>query len=120
MVEIIKDNIYNIAAIAAFVSILVVLYKKGRSENVKRIILNLVIKAEANFGKGTGEIKYNEIVSGIYKVLPSIVLLFLTEKDLDNMIEEAVKHMKELLKENKNIVNKECEVILIKEDDKDE
>jgi len=98
MIEFIKVNIYSIAAIILAIVILLFLYKRGKTEAVRKIVLSLVVQAEKALGSGTGELKYAMVVENIYRVLPFILTLLLSKKELDIIIENAVDYMKEYLK----------------------
>jgi len=91
-------NIYSIAAIILAIVILLFLYKRGKTEAVRKIVLSLVVQAEKALGSGTGELKYAMVVENIYRVLPFILTLLLSKKELDIIIENAVDYMKEYLK----------------------
>jgi len=83
MIEFIKVNIYSIAAIILAIVILLFLYKRGKTEAVRKIVLSLVVQAEKALGSGTGELKYAMVVENIYRVLPFILTLLLSKKELD-------------------------------------
>ena len=91
------DVILNIAIIAMFVALLLILYKDNKKEGVKKIILALVVQAEKNLGSKTGDLKYAEVMKGLYGALPSIVRILFTEEDIDNYIEDGVQKLKEML-----------------------
>lgn len=91
------DVILNIAIIAMFVALLLILYKDNKKEVVKKIILALVVQAEKNLGSKTGDLKYAEVMKGLYGALPSIVRILFTEEDIDNYIEDGVQKLKEML-----------------------
>lgn len=93
-------SVGNIAVIVAFVVVLAGLYYLGYKDRMKEILFYLVTKAEAEFGGGTGQIKYSAVVTWIYERIPSIVKFFLTEKELDRLIEAAVEEMKKYLENN--------------------
>lgn len=67
----------------------------------RKIALALVIEAEAKYGSGTGDIKYAEVVGKIYSLLPFTLKIFISEKFIDTLIEDAVQFMKEKLGEAK-------------------
>lgn len=100
MLSFIKENIYSVITIILFVVAMVFLYKNQRRETVRKIVLSLVVQAEKALGSGTGELKYAMVVENIYKTLPGILTLFISEKELDNMIEVAVHKMKECLSQD--------------------
>lgn len=91
------DVILNIAIIAMFVALLLILYKNNKKEVVKKIILALVVQAEKNLGSKTGDLKYAEVMKGLYSALPSIVRILFTEEDINNYIEDGVQKLKEML-----------------------
>lgn len=91
------DVILNIAIIAMCVVLLLILYKDNKKEVVKKIILALVVQAEKNLGSKTGDLKYAEVMKGLYGALPSIVRILFTEEDIDNYIEDGVQKLKEML-----------------------
>lgn len=103
MLNIIQDNLSSILVAIAVIVGLIFLYKAGKKEMVKKVVLDLVVKAELAFGNGTGELKYAEVVAGIYDKLPAIVIFFLSQKEIDSMIEGAVCHMKKMLAKGKNL-----------------
>ena len=80
-----------------------ILYKKGNSSWVKRIVLSLVIEAEKKLGSGTGELKYNIVIEGLYRRLPWILRLIYSEKQLDKLIEDAVDFLREYLADGRNL-----------------
>jgi len=81
-----------------------VLYKRGKTEFVRRIILALVTEAEKRYGTGTGELKYNHVVERVYEVLPWILRILFTKEQLDKMIEDAVEYLKRYLAEGRDLL----------------
>ena len=99
-------NIINNTDIIIFVIILIALtvyaYKKGKA-GLLAATLYLVSVAEEEWGSKTGKIKFAEVLSTLKKTYPVISLL-IREKDLEKIIEDALKEMKEILssKESEN------------------
>lgn len=91
-----------IAVLALLITALLLFFiAKGKYRKIaKQILLSLVVVAEKKFGSGTGEIKFACVVDTFYTRMPAIVQILLTEKDLSNMIEQAVSKMKEVLADN--------------------
>lgn len=81
-----------------------VLYRNGRKDLVRKMILSFVVQAEKNLGSGTGELKYAFVVERVYEVMPRIFKLLYTKKQIDGMIEEAVEYLKRYLAEGKNLL----------------
>jgi len=90
----------SILFIAIVVIGLMVLMKKGYSYYAKQILFYLVTKAEAEFGGGTGQLKYAAVTTWLYEKLPAIAKFILTPKTIDALIEEAVQQMKKYLTSN--------------------
>jgi len=101
------DILINLAVVLAVIGLLAFLIYKGKTGIVKKIVLALVIQAEANWGSGTGKIKFAEVLGTVYAKLPMIVRIFITETALSILIEEAVDFMKEQLLDKKINENKE-------------
>lgn len=94
----------NILIIVIVFFSLIYLYRIGKRDTARKIILGLVIQAEKALGSGTGELKYAMVVERAYNVLPTLIRFFITKKELDNLIEEAVRYMKTQLSEGKDIL----------------
>lgn len=106
------EFIYNyglpVLLVVAFAVVLFILYKKGYKNFVKQICFYLVCEAEAQFGGGTGTLKFAAVTSWLYERLPVVCKLLFTQKQIDAFIEEAVTKMKEWLKTNdkaQNLIN---------------
>jgi len=80
------------------------LYKIGKKETVRKIILALVIQAEKALGSNTGELKYTMVVERLYELSPFLLKLLVTKKEIDNMIEDAVIFMKNYLAEGRTLL----------------
>lgn len=117
MADFIKINISSIIMVVLFIVGLLLLYRNGKKEFVRKIILSLVIQAEKALGSGTGELKYAMVIEELYFTLPSILRLLITKKELDKMISNSVEYLKEYLKDGKNLLGYEDEYIIRYEDE---
>ena len=104
MLEFIKMNWGSIITIVFVVVGLLLLYKNGKKEFVRQAVLSLVVQAEKALGSGTGELKYAMVVENIYKMLPGILTLLISKKELDRLIEDGVQYMKEYLSRDKDLL----------------
>lgn len=100
MVDLLITHWDSVLVVIAFIALIIYLVKKGAQKKVNNMLFYLVTEAEAIFGSGTGELKYAAVVTSLYEILPSILKILLTEKQIDDMIEQAVQDMKEYLKEH--------------------
>jgi hypothetical protein len=100
MENFVNEHIGSIIVAVVFLIVVAVLYfaAKGKYRKVaKQIMLSLVVTAEERFGDGTGKIKFSYVVDRLYEKLPVIVQIVFSEKEIENMIEDAVAKMKEFL-----------------------
>ena len=96
----------DIILLALVITILLLLYKKGKIAIVKSIVTSLVVRAEKELGTSTGIAKYNQVVSDLYLSLPIIVKILFTKDDFYNYIYEAVKWLKTQLEDpNVNLLS---------------
>ena len=92
----------NISAVLIFIAVVVILWFEKR-DLAKKIILGLVIQAEAEWGSGTGKIKFQEVLGQAYSKLPMIVRIFVSQSDIEEWIEEGVQWLKTELQKGKTI-----------------
>lgn len=102
MYNFIIKNWDSILTIILFIVFLLSLIKKGATTQVNEILFYLVTEAEKEFGNGTGALKYAAVTTWLYERLPSIIKVLFTSKQIDLMIEKAVKDMKDYLDTNIN------------------
>ena len=93
----------DILAVAVFVTVMVLLIKNGHKQKVKEILFYLVTQAEKQFGEKQGQLKYACVVTWLYERMPVVCRFFFSEREINTLIESAVKRMKEyLLSEEKS------------------
>lgn len=100
MEEFLIKNVSNIIFVVVAVIVLIILFKRGATKQMKDILFHLVLRAEQEYGTGTGEMKYAAVVSGLYEKVPSLASWLFTKRQINNMIEMAVVQMKEYLNTN--------------------
>lgn len=88
-----KELFINIAVLTVFFSILIFIWKQGYKKQAHKALLIFVIQAEKAWGRGTGKIKFAEV----YSKLPILVKLLFSQEEISEMIESAVRLMKEHL-----------------------
>ncbi len=104
--EIISNNI-ELVMLGLTIVILTTMIKLGGRKQVLEILFYLVVKAEQEFGSGTGELKFASVVTWLYSHIPTVYKFLFTKKEIDKMIEFSVQRMKEYLTKNtyaKNII----------------
>lgn len=90
MIEFLTDYWDSMLVIVLFIVICIVLVRKGSTQYVKQMLFYLVTRAEAEYGSGTGELKYAAVTTWLYERMPAIIKFFFTAKQIDAMIEAAV------------------------------
>lgn len=78
-------------------SVIFYLRTSGTEQVLYKAALYLVSLAEEEWGSGTGKIKFAEVFVSLKKEYP-LLTLFATEETLTDIIEEALKEMKRILK----------------------
>jgi hypothetical protein len=81
----------------AFVSGAIVLIRKGEIGKLKTILLRLCLEAEKEFGGGTGTIKFADVVSKIYPMIPDIIKPFITQATLSKLVDAALVTLRKQL-----------------------
>lgn len=94
--EWINANLVAIVVVAIIVIALLVLAYNNKKGLLNRAALYAVSKAEEAWGSDTGRIKFAEVYTYLTKQYP-IVTFFFTEKQLTEIIEEALAEMKKIL-----------------------
>ena len=100
MVDFIKSNLSSILFVIMVVLAMILAIRLGYIKQVKQMLLAFVIKAEKEFGGGTGEIKFAAVAGWVWERLPAVARFFISQTDVGNLIEEAVAYMKEYLSKN--------------------
>ena len=113
MLEFIKLNLSSILVALLFIVGLLFIYKRGKKDFVRQVVLSLVVQAEKALGSGTGELKYAMVVEELYKVLPIILAMLISKRELDKLITDAVDYLKEYLKKDKDLLGYEDEYIKV-------
>lgn len=72
-------------------------------QNLVPIALVLVTDAEIEFGGGTGPIKRSYVIAELYKLIPDEYKKYITEQNLDDIINKALEEAEKLWAENTNI-----------------
>lgn len=93
----------SVLVIVAFLTVVVVLIKRGETKILKQILFNLVTQAEKQFGSGTGSLKYAAVADWIYQRIPAVLKLLFTSSDIEKMIEAALEEAKKAWGANENL-----------------
>lgn len=100
MIDFIVSNWDSVLVIILFTVGILFMIKKGATRQVNEILFYLATEAEREFGNGTGALKYAAVTTWLYERLPSVIKILFTDKQIDQMIENAVDDMKDYLDTN--------------------
>lgn len=103
MLDFITTHWLSILVVVAFIVLIVILALRGKKQIIYKMLYALVNEAEKQYGAGTGSIKFAEVITKIYAMLPAIIKIFITYDTLEKWIEEAVVKMKKDLEEKAQI-----------------
>lgn len=85
----------SVLVVLAVIAVLIILYKRGKIDILKKVLFTFVTEAERQFGGGTGELKKATVIKWIYERLPKIVTLIITPKEVERLIESVLAYAKE-------------------------
>jgi hypothetical protein len=78
-------------------AVLILLWRRGKKDLVKKFIYSLVVQAEKQLGSKTGQEKFAAVMAAIYQRIPFIIRFFFSQQNLTDFIEWAVAKLKERL-----------------------
>lgn len=94
MIEFITAHWASILVVLVFIGLIVFLAVRGKKDIIYKMLYALVTEAEKQYGAGTGSIKFAEVMTKIYSMLPAIIKVFITYATLSKWIEDALKKAK--------------------------
>ena len=78
-------------------------YIKRLLQNLAPIALVLVTNAEIDFGGGTGQLKRSQVIDELYKRIPDEYKKYITEDNLDTIINAALESAEKLWADNPKV-----------------
>jgi hypothetical protein len=94
IISFLAANWDSVLVVVAVVAGVIVLYRRGEIAIIENLLFTLVIKAEKEFGGGTGELKRATVLDWVYERLPKIVTLFISHKMIEGFLEAALEYAK--------------------------
>lgn len=96
-------NTYGLDAALVIVGVFVLLYIVYLAKNNKKLLslaaLELVARAEKEYGGKTGEIKYATVAGQLYRRIPVAFRPFVSEAVLGELVDKAVKQLQKALQD---------------------
>lgn len=103
ILEFLLANWDSVLVVLVFFGLIVALIKRGETAVLKKILFSLVIKAEKEFGGGTGKLKLATVSDWIYQRIPAVLKLLFSQKDIETMIESVLEEAKKAWGTNGNL-----------------
>lgn len=100
IINFIFENYSEIFIVFLLISPIVFLAANNNLSYLKAELFSLVNEAENIYGSKTGELKLMYVVKSIYKKMPLSFRTFMSENQLEKIIEKVLKKYKEFLKNN--------------------
>jgi hypothetical protein len=104
MFEFIATHWASILVVLIFIAVIVLFALRGKKQIIYKMLYALVTEAEKQYGSGTGSIKFAEVMTKIYSMLPTVIKIFITYDTLTKWIEEALTEAKNRWKKEAGIV----------------
>lgn len=83
--------------------VLIILWRKGKRDEVKLAIYWFVSEAEKYLGSKAGKAKKGMVIEAVYSRLPVVFRLVFTKNEIDEFIEASVKELKDYLDKGYNL-----------------
>ena len=96
LLEFLMQNWDSVLVVIGFIVLCLVLIKRGETATLNKILFALVTQAEKELGGGTGKLKLSTVVDALYQRIPAILKFLFTEKELEQMVEDARAAAKKL------------------------
>lgn len=84
----------SILVVLVFIAVVVFFAVRGKKQIIYKMLYALVTEAEKQYGSGTGAIKFAEVMTKIYAMLPTVIKIFITYDTLEAWIEKALTDAK--------------------------
>jgi hypothetical protein len=104
MIEFITAHWTSILAVLIFIMVIIFLALRGKKQIIYKMLYTLVTEAEKQYGEGTGSIKFAEVMTKIYSMLPTVIKIFITYDTLARWIEDALAEAKDRWKKEAGII----------------
>lgn len=108
IIEFLILNLSDILFVIATIAIVIYSLVTNKLEYLKADIFSLITEAEEIYGAKTGRIKLMYVIRKIYVKMPVVLKLFITEKQMEKIVEKMLTKVKESWTKN-NLKNEEQE-----------
>ncbi len=100
IIEFLIENWSDVTLVNSVLFIIIYSSFTNKTEYLKADLFSLVTEAEKIYGGKTGQIKLMYVVRKIHSKMPVILKMFLSEKQLEKIIENVLRKAKKSWSEN--------------------
>ncbi len=101
-VEFLIENWSDVMLVISVLFVIIYSFFTNRIEYLRAQLFSLVTEAEKIYGGKTGKTKLMYVVEKIYKKMPAVLKIFLSEKQLEKIIEDVLENAKKSWLEKQN------------------
>lgn len=88
------NNLDGVLLIIGSIFALFASYKHKSFEGIRQMLFAVITKAEEEYGPGMGLLKMADVASYVWEHIPGVLQLFVSQKDVENLIEKALQEAK--------------------------
>lgn len=103
VINFLAQNWDSVLVVLLVVAVIIVLIAKRQYAILDKIIFSLVTEAEKKFGGGTGAAKLAAVIEWVYPKIPAVIRLFISEAQLEKLIERVLADAKERWEKNPHL-----------------
>lgn len=103
VINFLVQNWDSVLVVLLAAAVIIVLIAKRQYAILDKIIFSLVTEAEKKFGGGTGAAKLAAVIEWVYPKIPAVIRLFISEAQLEKLIERVLADAKERWEKNPHL-----------------
>jgi hypothetical protein len=96
-------NLDSVLVVLALLVGAILLIVKKQYTILDKIALVLVTEAEKKYGEKTGAVKLAAVIDWLYPKIPAIIRLFITEKQIEKIVERVLTDAQKKWESNPNL-----------------
>ena len=93
----------SVLIVIVLITVFIILITKKQYAILDKIVFSLVTEAEKKYGGGTGAAKLAAVIEQLYPKIPAVIRLFISEAQLEKLIERVLADAKDRWEKNPNL-----------------
>lgn len=103
IIKFLLANWDSVLIVIVLITVLIIIITKKQYAILDKIVFSLVTEAEKKYGGGTGAAKLAAVIEQLYPKIPAVIRLFISEAQLEKLIERVLAEAKERWEKNPNL-----------------